>query len=198
MESSMRSGVRVAAAGAVVVALLLGPKITEAIAAPTVGASHPVVARVLAALPRVVTSQMVAEKARVAAPVAALVPEAKVSAKLSGSAPMPMPAPVAQVRVEPMVSSAVEVNVGAPSVQADPQAAGKTNPPKGIAYLDAMRAAGYPLDLNNDLNTLVVLKSLGVTPEYAKSMGDHAEVAGNYTGVYCCTEAKRTRPERFS
>jgi len=40
-----------------------------------------------------------------------------------------------------------------------------------MAYLDGMRAAGYPLDLNNDLNTLVALKSLGVTPEYAKSMG---------------------------
>ena len=33
-----------------------------------------------------------------------------------------------------------------------------------------MRAAGYPLDLNNDLDTLVALKSLGVTPDYAKSM----------------------------
>jgi len=40
-----------------------------------------------------------------------------------------------------------------------------------MAYLDGMREAGYPLDLNNDLNTLVSLKSLGVTPEYAKSMG---------------------------
>jgi hypothetical protein len=40
-----------------------------------------------------------------------------------------------------------------------------------MAYLDGMRAAGYPLDLNNDLNTLVALKSLGVTPDYAKSMG---------------------------
>jgi beta-lactamase regulating signal transducer with metallopeptidase domain len=51
MESSMTSGVRVASAGAVLVALLLGPKITKAVAAPTVGASHPVVARLLAALP---------------------------------------------------------------------------------------------------------------------------------------------------
>jgi beta-lactamase regulating signal transducer with metallopeptidase domain len=41
----------------------------------------------------------------------------------------------------------------------------------GTAYLDGMRDAGYPLDLNNDLNQLVALKSIGVTPDYAKSMG---------------------------
>jgi hypothetical protein len=56
-------------------------------------------------------------------------------------------------------------------MQAEPQATGEATPTKGIGYLDGMRAAGYPLDLNNDLNTLVALKSLGVTPEYAKSMG---------------------------
>jgi hypothetical protein len=61
----MTGGVRVAAAGAVVVALLLGPKITKAIPIPTVGASHPVVARVLAALPRQATSRTIAEKAQV-------------------------------------------------------------------------------------------------------------------------------------
>jgi hypothetical protein len=61
------------------------------------------------------------------------------------------------VRVEPEV----EVNVGVSPAQADPQAAGGTTPTKGIGYLDGMRAAGYPLDLNNDLNTLVALKSLG-------------------------------------
>jgi hypothetical protein len=63
------------------------------------------------------------------------------------------------------------VNVGVSPAQADPQAAGGTTATKGTGYLDGMRAAGYPLDLNNDLNTLVALKSLGVTPEYAKSMG---------------------------
>jgi hypothetical protein len=171
MESSMTSGVRVAAAGAVVVALLLGPKITKAVAIPTAGASHPVIARVLASLPRQMASRMVAEKAQVAAPATALVPEAKVSAKLTGSAPMPTAAPIAQVRVEPAVSPEVEVNVEVSPGQTNPQAAAGTNQPKGMAYLDAMRAAGYPLDLNNDLNTLVALKSLGVTPEYAKSMG---------------------------
>jgi hypothetical protein len=171
MESSMTSGVRVAAAGAVVVALLLGPKITEAVAAPTVCASHPVVARVLAALPRQATSRMVAEEAQVVAPATASAPKTNVSAKLSESTPMPVATPVAQVRVDPLVLPEVEVNVGVSPVQADPQAAGGTTPTKGIGYLDDMRSAGYPLDLNNDLNTLVTLKSLGVTPEYAKSMG---------------------------
>ena len=170
MESSMTSGVRVAAAGAVVAALLLGPKITKAVAIPTAGASHPVIARVLAALPRQTVSRMVAEKAQSTA-AAALVPEARVSEKLGGSVPMPTPAPEARGSVQPLVSPAVEVNVEVSPVQADPHAAAGTNPPKGMAYLDAMRAAGYPFDLNNDLNTLVALKSLGVTPEYAKSMG---------------------------
>jgi hypothetical protein len=170
IESSMSSGVRVAAAGAVVVALLLAPKIGKAVAFPVVGASHPVVARALAALPRQTTSHMVAEKAQIEAPVAPLAPAAKPSAILSGSAPASM-APVAQVHVQPSVSPAIEVNVEVAPFQGDPQPAGGTNQPKGMAWLDGMRAAGYPLDLNNDLNTLVALKSLGVTPEYAKSMG---------------------------
>jgi hypothetical protein len=165
MESSMTSGVRVAAAGAVVVALLLGPKITRAVAAPTVGASHPVVARVLAALPYEPTSHVVVEKPRIETPVAALAP----NAKLGAIAPIPA-APVPPVHVEPLVSPEVKVNVEVSPVQADSRPAGGTDQPKGMAYLDGMRAARYPFDLNNDLNTLVALKSLGVTPEYAKAM----------------------------
>jgi hypothetical protein len=30
--------------------------------------------------------------------------------------------------------------------------------PKGISYIDGMREAGYPLDLNNDLNTLDIVE----------------------------------------
>ena len=166
----MTSGVRLAAAGAVVIALLLGPKIIEAVPVPTAGASHPSVAHALAAFPRQANS-MLAEKAQLEAHVAALAPAAKPSATISGSKPTPTTAPVAQVHVEPSVSSEVEVNIEMSLGQPAPQAASGSNQPKGLAYLDAMRAAGYPFDLNNDLNTLVALKSLGVTPEYAKSMG---------------------------
>jgi hypothetical protein len=60
MESRMTSGVRVAAAVTVVVALLLGPRITEAVATPMVVASKPVVALVLAALPGDRTSKIIA------------------------------------------------------------------------------------------------------------------------------------------
>lgn len=51
------------------------------------------------------------------------------------------------------------------------QEANGTSSMKTSTYLDEMRAAGYPLDLNDDLHSLVALKSMGVTPEYAKSMG---------------------------
>ena len=166
----MTSGVRVAAAGTVVVALLLGPKITVAVAIPMVGASQPAVAHVLTAFPQAVTSQMVATKTSAAkTPVATPVRETDLNT-VSEGASMPMAISTPQVGVEPLVLPKVEVNAGISSVQSA-QAAGEVAPPKGIAYLDGMRAAGYPLDLNNDLNTLVAMRSLGVTPEYARSMG---------------------------
>ncbi len=69
------------------------------------------VARLLAALLHERTSQIVAEKVQVEAPVAALAPEAKSSAKLGGSAPISGATSTAQVNVAPLVSPEVEVNV---------------------------------------------------------------------------------------
>jgi hypothetical protein len=153
MESKMTSGVRVAVAAAIVMGLLLAPKLNSAVAAPLVVAARPVVAQVASALPSPATRMIGAQ------------------------------APVVHVQVTPTVVP--EVAVATPDVtptpivveaDGEPQAEEKTpttnSTPKGMAYLDGMRAAGYPLDLNNDLDTLVSLKSLGVTPEYAKGMAN--------------------------
>jgi beta-lactamase regulating signal transducer with metallopeptidase domain len=183
MESRMTSGASVAAAGALVIALLLGPKVGEAVAAPMMAAAQPVVARVATVLPRAVVSKMIGADTRVVVPAAPKAPEASAPRKAS----TPMAAPVAPtapemrlavlrsqdvvVNTEVAVNTNTSVDAVAGSVLAiELQTADGKATPKGIAYLDGMRDAGYPLDLNNDLNALVGLKSVGVTPEYAKSM----------------------------
>jgi beta-lactamase regulating signal transducer with metallopeptidase domain len=184
MESRMTSGASVAAAGALVIALLLGPKVGEAVAAPMMAAAQPVMAHVQTVLPRAIVSKMIGADTRVVVPVAKA-PKATVCPPRKASAAMPAPiAPLApQMRLAVLQSqdfalnTAVFVNThsvvrtAGDSVYAiEFQTADGKGTPKGIAYLDGMRDAGYPLDLNNDLNALVALKSVGVTPEYAKSM----------------------------
>jgi hypothetical protein len=66
--------------------------------------------------------------------------------------------------------SGVQASIGLAMIQAEAKSEPRPES-KGVSYIDGMRDAGYPLDLNNDLNTLISLKSLGVTPEYAKQMG---------------------------
>ncbi|HEX3968981.1 MAG TPA: M56 family metallopeptidase, partial [Edaphobacter sp.] len=189
MESRMTSGVSVAAAGALVIALLLGPKVGEAVAAPMMAAAQPVVAQVATVLPRAVVSKMIGADLRVAVPVAPKVveapeaPEASAPKKACAAKAVSIATALPQTRVaflqseDFVLTNATRVNTNAVvrtlggSIFAmelqTPE--GKTTP-KGIAYLDGMRDAGYPLDLSNDLNSLVALKSVGVTPEYAKSM----------------------------
>jgi hypothetical protein len=209
MESRMTSGVSVATAGAVIMALLLGPKASTAVAAPVLSAVQPVVAQVIAAMPATM-SQMPGVNPRVAVPPPApaaplqsteIAPPATPAPQaMSSPTPMatPSPAPVAAPSPTPTATpSAAPMAAPSPTPMAAPSPAprGYRNAPsrplapmafmyryeiqdpngtsstKGLAYLDEMRAAGYPLDLNNDLNSLVALKSMGVTPEYAKSMG---------------------------
>jgi bla regulator protein blaR1 len=171
MESRMTSGVSVAAAGALVIALLLGPKVGDALAAT---AARPVVAHVVEALPAAVASKMIGVDTRVVVPAPMKAPKANIELQRKETTPTatPAPSPKPPARLTFLQSSDVAVNTLAASVmEINLQTAEGTASPKGMAYLDGMRDAGYPLDLNNDLNTLVSLKSLGVTPEYAKSMG---------------------------
>jgi BlaR1 peptidase M56 len=202
MESRMTSGVSVATAGAVIMALLLGPKASTAVAVPVPSAVHPVVAQVIAAMPATI-SQMPGVNPRVAVPAPAPAPPIQHSEiapaetptpapmafpALMGSPSTPMAAPSPAPRVyrivpKPPLASMAFVNNrielreanGTPSTTVSAyielQEADGTSSMKTSTYLDEMRAAGYPLDLNDDLHSLVALKSMGVTPEYAKSMG---------------------------
>jgi beta-lactamase regulating signal transducer with metallopeptidase domain len=171
MEDRMTSGVSVATAGALVLALLLGPKVGLAVAAPVVAVMHPA-APVAEASP---APQTAAVDTPVAVHASAKPTESPaIYSPLPPSAKMPMVIVSATAQVSPqvVVSPDVAVNVAiAPATIIELQEPNGATSPKGAVYLDGMRDAGYPLDLNNDLNTLVSLKSLGVTPEYAKAMG---------------------------
>jgi len=202
MEGRMTSGVSVAAIGALALSFLLGPKISEAVAAPS--GIHPMLSHVVQTLPAAVISQADTTNKRIAVPaVPAIVPDIAVPPivlpDVASPAIVPDPAspahhsqhgtePVVSVSATPRVhtefafSTAIVVNGvtnaanelvfwqsdAKDSTQATASSSSKGT---GTAYLDGMRDAGYPLDLNNDLNELVALKSIGVTPDYAKSMG---------------------------
>jgi len=68
------------------------------------------------------------------------------------------------------IQAQVKAETGLDNKQAAPNAQAPHSNASGKAYLEGMKDAGYPLSLNNDLDTLVALRSLGVTPEYAKSI----------------------------
>ena len=202
MEGRMTSGVSVAAIGALALSFLLGPKISEAVAAPS--RIHPMLSHVVQTLPAAVISQADTANKRIAVPaVPAIVPDIAVPPivlpEVASPAIVPDPAspahhsqhatePVVSVSATPRVhtefafSTAIVVNGVTNAAnelvfwQSDAKDSTQTTAASstkgtGTAYLDGMRDAGYPLDLNNDLNELVALKSIGVTPDYAKSMG---------------------------
>ncbi|WP_263353208.1 M56 family metallopeptidase [Acidicapsa acidisoli] len=165
MEHRITGGVRLAAVSVVMFGLLFGPKIREAIAA-----SQPTPDRIVAIKPAASsiivdpnfdpTMQQGASADKFQTRRAVM--------QVGGQASKP-----AGVQKAVEVSS-LRAGGGRSSELTMMQAEAKTetrSESKGISYIDGMRDAGYPLDLNNDLNTLISLKSLGVTPEYAKAMG---------------------------
>ena len=175
MENRMTSGVSAATAGALVIALLLGPKIGQAVVPPTpVNPVHPVVAFATDESRFSLPSPSEQPEARPAVPFAAVAPPAPMHPPKEKSAPAIAPMPPHAARHQAISSTMVAVN-GITTfvfheIQQQESTATTSSQMTGTAYLEGMRQAGYTLDLNNDLNQLVALKSIGVTPDYAKSM----------------------------
>jgi len=145
MESKTVSGMRVAVAGAVLMGLLVAPKVAKGIESlPKLTSIAPSVPELRAPARAASAMQAEAKRDNDEAP--------EVSVATPVPVPSPAPAPVPMPTPMPMVGDQDEVKG------------------HGADYIDGMKKAGYPLDLNKDLDVLVSLRSVGVTPEYARGM----------------------------
>jgi beta-lactamase regulating signal transducer with metallopeptidase domain len=144
MESKTVSGMRVAVAGAVMMGLLVAPRVAKGL-------------NTLPALTNVAPAFFEPKLEKPAAATAEQAPMVHVAMPVPAPAPAPVIAPTPMPAPEP--APAPEFNGGQDEVKSS-----------GTDYIKGMRDAGYPLDLNKDLDTLVSLRSMGVTPEYARDM----------------------------
>ena len=158
MTNGMNNGVRIAVAGIIVFGLLFAPKISSAVAE-----SH------------IASIQASEIKAPATNAQSAPSPLPEPSSRVAAIIPDPNPAPHVESDGAEDGATVVADNEATPGESPAPvdpvQSSDEKPSAKGPSYIAAMRDAGYPLDLNNDLNSLISLKSLGVTPEYAKAMG---------------------------
>lgn len=154
MEQRSMSGMRMAAAGVVLVGLYLAPHAANGMKVEWKQAIAPVKAIVAP------TSAAVRTTAPVSLAVSAQprIAEASVSTQPSAT---PVASDLAEAGANP---------VAEPTPHPNSSAVEEANQQGGTAYLQRMRDAGYPLDLNKDLDQIVALRSVGVTPDYAKSM----------------------------
>jgi beta-lactamase regulating signal transducer with metallopeptidase domain len=155
MESRMTSGVSVATAGAVIMALLLGPKASTAVAAPVLSAVQPVVAQVIAAIPAAMPatmSQMPGVNPRVAVPAPA--PAAPFQSSEFAPLATPSPAPMASPSSAPLAApSPAPMAAFAPAPMAAPSPAPRVyrsapNPPPApmavVSRIELREANGTP------------------------------------------------------
>jgi hypothetical protein len=153
MENRMTSGVRVAVAGAVLLGLVMGPKWNAAAAAVRPAMNDPI-----AAIAAVTQSADVLPKPT---------PGVKAKAVENPGTDVAV-APEPEVAAHGDAASSPDGTAG--EEQDQPAQATDTHTGKGTSYIEGMREAGYAMDLNKDFDTLVSMKALGITPEYAKQM----------------------------
>src|SRR6202007_2415685 len=85
-------------------------------------------------------------------------------------APPPKAAPAILTQLAPPATSYHLVVLRGPAAVGSFAIQTSTTSSGAASYIQGMKDAGYPLDLDNNFNELVALKSMGITPEYAKSM----------------------------
>ena len=155
MERETMCGVRIGVVGAVVLALILGPTMANGLkplhnsAQPPVGLNAADTAGPVTNPTKAPTTMKKLPQPTTTTPREALQPDV------------------------PTLEESAAVVYPRPPVYGVPMAAlgqAETKSQGGSDYLNRMRDAGYPLDLNKDLDAIISLRSLGVTPEYAKAM----------------------------
>jgi beta-lactamase regulating signal transducer with metallopeptidase domain len=162
MEQRSMSGVRIAAAGLVLAGLAIAPHVANGLRMePTEARIVPGVTSMTAGQAKPIPSQMATtDKAMVNARAVRGAHRATQSTPVSALTMPGTPTPM-------MASIAAPASANPAAHREEIQDAGDAG---GQNYLQRMQEAGYALDLNKDLDTIISLRSVGVTPEYAKAM----------------------------
>lgn len=164
MEQRSMSGVKIAAAGLVLAGLAAAPHVASGLRMEpagvriVAGASAKTTDLLDSSPTPSILADKVAANARAVRAVHRATQDTAISALTMPVTPAPMIAPMAAP-----TAAAANPAPHREEMQ-DAENAG------GQDYLQKMQAAGYPLDLNKDLDTIISLRSVGVTPDYAKAM----------------------------
>jgi beta-lactamase regulating signal transducer with metallopeptidase domain len=167
MEQGSMGGVRIAAAGLLLAGLATAPHLASALKAEPTGARIVGVSATTAGLEDPDASQMVATDKF--AGNARAVREARRAEPDNAGSPLPATA-IAAGPIAGSAATRIDAPAAAPNPAPPREQIQDTKGEAGQDYLEKMREAGYALDLNRDLDMIISLRSVGVTPEYAKAM----------------------------